>query len=139
MLIILEWKQTKIHIPCIICTGKLVCYKKYIEIYVIYKYKIYVGQTGRNFDVRLKEHKSAVRLGNMNNACAKHSANKNHLIDWKNAKPVYMSGCLSKRLVVESALIKTSPNFNNMASSTTIENLAARSIIKANKGLKPPD
>ena len=101
--------------------------------------EIYVGQTGRNFDVRLKEHKSAVRLGKMNNACAKHSANKNHLIDWKNAKPVYKSGCLSKRLVVESALIKTSPNFNNMASSTTIENLAARSIIKANKGLKPPD
>ena len=101
--------------------------------------EVYVGQTGRDFEVRLKEHKSAVRLENSNNACAKHSLNNNHMIDWTNAKPVFKSGSLSKRLVVESALIKVCPNFNNMASSITIENLAARSIIKANRGLQPPD
>ena len=101
--------------------------------------KVYIGQTGRDFAVRLKEHKSAVRLGNMNNACTKHAYSLNHSIDWENACSVYNSNSLSKRLVVESALINTYQNFNNMQSSVTIENLAAYTIIKANRGLRPPD
>ena len=58
--------------------------------------KVYVGQTGREFDIRLKEHKSAVRLKNLNNACTKHSVNSNHMIDWNNARSVYKSNNLSK-------------------------------------------
>ena len=99
----------------------------------------YIGQTGREFDIRLNEHKSAVRLKNLNNACAKHVAEYGHSIDWNNAKPIYKSSDLSNRLVVESALIKTFPNFNNMHSSITLENLAAQTIIKFNLGLQPPD
>ena len=99
----------------------------------------YIGQTGREFDIRLNEHKSAVRLKNLNNACAKHVAEYGHSIDWNNAKPVYKCSELSNRLVVESALIKTFPNFNNMHSSITLENLAAETIVKFNLGLQPPD
>ena len=101
--------------------------------------KIYVGQTGRNFETRLNEHKAAVRLGNLNNACFKHQNDVNHAIDWKNSKLVFKSNELCNRLVVESTLIKTRPNFNNMQSSLTIENLSAKTIIKANQKLLPLD
>ena len=89
--------------------------------------------------MRLREHKSAVRLGHINNACAKHSINDNHNIDWKNASSIYKSNILTNRLVVESTLIQTVENFNNMHSSLTIENLAAQTIIKSNKSLQRPD
>ena len=99
----------------------------------------YFGQTGRKFDVRLSEHKAAVRLNHTNNACAKHVHECNHSIDWSNAKPVYRSNELTNRLVVESTLIKSFENFNNCQSTLTIENLAASTILKANPGIKPPD
>ena len=99
----------------------------------------YFGQTGRNFGVRLNEHKAAVRLKHINNACAKHVSECRHSIDWPNAKPVYRSNRLTNRLVVESTLIKSYENFNNCQSSLTIENLAAQTILKANPSLIPPD
>ena len=51
----------------------------------------------------------------------------------------YRSNQLTNRLVVESTLIKSFENFNNCYSTLTIENLAARTILKANPRLKPPD
>ena len=101
--------------------------------------KVYVGQSGRNFDVRLGEHKAAVRLGRVNNACAKHSVNENHAIDWRNARTLYKSNDLTNRLIVQSTLIKSRENFNNMQSTLTIENLAANTIIKSNRCLQAPD
>ena len=101
--------------------------------------KQYFGQTGRKFEVRLNEHKAAVRLGHINNACAKHTKDSIHSIDWENAKPVYKSNQLSNRLIVESTLIKSFGNFNNCQSTLTIENLAAQTILKSNPGLLPPD
>ena len=101
--------------------------------------KSYIGQSGRSFDVRLNEHKAAVRLEQFNNACAKHQRDVNHAIDWNNSKVLYKSNQLSNRLIVESTLIKTRPNINNMASTLTIENLSAKTILKAHPKLQPPD
>ena len=101
--------------------------------------KVYIGQSGRDFNVRLGEHKAAVRLGKVNNACAKHTLHDNHNIDWSNAKTLYKSNILTNRLVVESTLIKPRNIFNNMRSTSTIENLAAKTIINSNRSLQPPD
>ena len=51
----------------------------------------YYGETGRSFETRLGEHKSAVRNLDRKNACSKHVQDTNHQIDWKNAKTVYNS------------------------------------------------
>ena len=75
----------------------------------------------------------------MNNASAKHASVSTHSIDWNNAKTLYKSNLLSNRLIVESALIKTVPNFNNCQSSVTIEKFAAHTIVKNILNSHPPD
>ena len=99
----------------------------------------YFGQSGRGFDVRLTEHKNAVRLRRVNNACYKHISDKNHSLNWENARVVYKSNILSNRLVVESSLIVARPNYNNSRSTLTIENLAANLIINSQTNFPPPD
>ena len=51
--------------------------------------KVYVGQTGRTLDHRLKEHKRALASGNLaQSASAEHAVHESHAIDWKEAKMV---------------------------------------------------
>ncbi len=44
---------------------------------------VYVGETGLNIDTRIKEHKYAIRTGNINNAVFKHMYDTNHKIAGK--------------------------------------------------------
>ena len=46
----------------------------------------YVGQTGKDLGVRLQQHRSAVRLGNWDNALYKHSFETLHAINWNSAR-----------------------------------------------------
>ena len=66
----------------------------------------YVGETGRSFQVRLREHRDDIRLGRERNAIFKHVSNTNHHIDWTSAKTLYHHSSKFERLVVESSLIK---------------------------------
>ena len=47
----------------------------------------FIGETGRNLNVRLAEHKRATRNGDINNHIAEHHLKTNHRIDWMNALP----------------------------------------------------
>jgi len=47
-----------------------------------------IGQTGKYLEVRLNQHKDAVRLGHANNGVFKHVRDPSHAIDWKAAKLV---------------------------------------------------
>ena len=67
---------------------------------------MYVGQTGKNLEVRLNQLKDAVRLAHANNAVFKHVRDTNHAINWRAAKLVFNSNVESHRLTVESALIR---------------------------------
>ena len=101
--------------------------------------KSYYGQSGRGFDIRLREHQDAVRLRRANNACFKHSIENNHNLDWDNYRILYKSDDLTKRLVVESSLIISRANFNNTKSTLSIENLAAKIILNSQPNMPPPD
>ena len=46
----------------------------------------YIGETGRPFTVRMKEHRRAVKNEDMRNTNAAHSVKEDHSIDWENAK-----------------------------------------------------
>ena len=49
--------------------------------------KVYIGQTGRTLEHRLKEHKRALTSGNTaQSAVAEHAVEQNHVINWKEAK-----------------------------------------------------
>ena len=51
----------------------------------------YVGETGRNLNTRLTEHKRATRNGDLNNNIAEHHLQTNHRIDWDSAECVIYS------------------------------------------------
>ena len=46
----------------------------------------YIGETGRNLNTRLTEHKRATRNGNVNNHISEHHQLTNHKIDWDSAE-----------------------------------------------------
>ena len=61
--------------------------------------KVYIGQTGRTLEHRLKEHKRALTSGNTaQSAVAEHAAEQSHVINWNEAKvmachPHYRQRC----------------------------------------------
>ena len=95
----------------------------------------YVGETGRCFKTRLREHKDAVRLGRERNAIFNHVHSTNHAIDWSNSKLIYNFNSLSNRLIVESAMIKRTNNFNNLPGASVIDNLSTSTILTCNPSI----
>ena len=71
---------------------------------------IYVGQTGKALDDRIKQHKYSVRTGQQSSGVFKHVESKNHNIDWGNAKEIYKSNSSVERLIAETILIKVNDN-----------------------------
>ena len=62
----------------------------------------YIGETGRNLNTRLTEHKRATRNGDANNHIAVHHQLTNHNIDWDCAQCVTYSANYFQRLTLES-------------------------------------
>ena len=91
----------------------------------------YVGETGRCLTTRLREHRDAVRLGRGRNAVYNHVFETNHAINWSESKLLYNSHNLNSRLIVESALIKSSNNFNNTQGVCSIDNLSTSLILSS--------
>ena len=66
----------------------------------------YIGETGRNLNIRLTEHKRATKNGDVNNHIAEHHLHMNHKINWDSAECVTYSTDYYKRLTVESWFTK---------------------------------
>ena len=64
----------------------------------------YIGETGRNLNIRLTEHKRATKNGDVNNHIAEHHLHINQRIDWDSAECVAYSTDYYKRLTLESWL-----------------------------------
>ena len=62
----------------------------------------YIGETGRNLNVRLTENKRATRNGDINNHIAEHHLKTNHRIDWDSAECVTYSTDYYQRITLES-------------------------------------
>ena len=62
----------------------------------------YIGETGRNLNTRLTEHKRATRNGDANNHIAVHHQLTNHNIDWDSAQCLTYSTNYYQRLTLES-------------------------------------
>jgi len=61
----------------------------------------YIGETGRNLNTRLTEHKRATRSGDANNHIALHHQLTNHNIDWDTAQCLTYSTNYFQRLTLE--------------------------------------
>ena len=76
--------------------------------------KVYVGQTCRTLDHRLKEHRRALTSGNLaQSAIAEHAAQESHVIDWKEAKVVDTHPRYHQRCALESWRIRSETNTMN--------------------------
>ena len=62
----------------------------------------YIGETGRNLNTRLTEHKRATRNGGVNNHISEHHQHTNHRIDWDSAKCLTYSTNYFQWLTLES-------------------------------------
>ena len=64
---------------------------------------MYIGQTGRPLETRVKEHKTAVRNGEVSSsALAEHAWNESHQIDWDDVSVLAAENNLQRRLTLES-------------------------------------
>ena len=62
----------------------------------------YIGETGRNLNTRLTEHRRATRNGDINNHIAEHHLQTNHRIDWDSATCVTYNTNYYQRIILES-------------------------------------
>ena len=62
----------------------------------------YIGETGRNLNTRLKEHKRATAIGDKTNNIAEHVRQTRHTFDWDSAHCINFSTNWQQRLVLES-------------------------------------
>ena len=70
--------------------------------------KVYIGQTGRTLEHRLKEHKRALTSGNTaQSAVAEHAVDHVHEIDWKEAEVVDSHPYYRQRCALEAWHIRT--------------------------------
>ena len=83
----------------------------------------------------LGQHKDAVRFGHSNNSLFKHVRDTNHAIKRENSKMEISSNDHYQRLVAETALIKTSPNFNNTQITLAIDSISSSLNVKSKPGI----
>ena len=62
----------------------------------------YVGETGRNLNTRLTEHRKATKNGDNKNNIAEHHLQTDHRIDWDSAECISFSTDYYQRLTLES-------------------------------------
>ena len=65
----------------------------------------YFGESGRGLSIRIREHKRSYDSLAMNNVLVKHAWEKDHRINWNNAKILFNSKEVGVRRIVEGAAI----------------------------------
>lgn len=68
--------------------------------------KIYIGETGKDLDARIKQHKYSIRTGQQSNAIFVHISENNHPVDWDNSKVIVKCKDRDERNIIESSFIK---------------------------------
>lgn len=78
----------------------------------------YVGQSKRQLNTRVVEHRNSVRRGTSNSVISEHSFHSGHEFDWNNVKIVDRENEYKKRLISEMISIKRQVNGINIQSDT---------------------
>ena len=93
--------------------------------------KVYFGEIGCSFDIRLKEHKRDIRNCNVNDASFLHKINLNHNINWDEAKLLFKCNNYFARRIVESSLISFYPNYNVSKGNLKFDKAFQTAIIRS--------
>ena len=82
------------HIPCMDCPS------------------FYIGQTSKDLNVRINQHKYSVRTGQTSNALFVHLSEKAHRINWPNSSIIARCNEFRSRNLLESAIIQITSKDN---------------------------
>ena len=91
--------------------------------------KVYIGETHRGLETRIKEHKSDIRHGRSNTGLAEHMYYNNHDVQWANVKILKSGLEKTKRKAMESAYIAVHDTMNVNIGSVPISKLTVSLII----------
>ena len=72
----------------------------------------YIGQTGKELERRISQHKYSIRTGQLSSGLFAHIRDHNHIIDWNNARKITINNSIIERNIIESSCIKHSFNCN---------------------------
>ena len=95
--------------------------------------KEYIGETGRNLDTRIHEHKRALRIDDPLNAIAQHRSAQNHQINFQDAAPIHREDNIRRRKLIEAATISQYKTFEQRPGSVRIESHLARHLLRTYK------
>ena len=90
----------------------------------------YVGESGRNLDIRIKEHKKAVTSWDTKSAIANHCWNNNHRMDFDNSKIVYKCNDIKKRRLIEGVIIDNISTLQGNKSFHKVDKITSQSILR---------
>ena len=68
--------------------------------------KRYLGQSGKELSVRIKQHKYCIRTANSSSAIFLHMSQEDHRINWLSSKELIFCNDFTKRNIIESSFIK---------------------------------
>ena len=91
--------------------------------------RVYLGQTGRPLNVRLREHSKYILNRNKTAAVYRHASELLHGVNIADASLIYKAADYNKRVTIESLLLEETPNFNIMEGSTCISKASKELII----------
>ena len=98
--------------------------------------EVYVGQTGRHTEDRMREHARGPPPNSLTTgAITNHNSNLGHRMDTENPTQVFFSDCNYTRSTVESALMHAAPTiqFNTVSASNHFDELVAPVICRSTK------
>ena len=92
--------------------------------------KVYIGES-IDFERRKREHRDAIRRGDINSAVFKHMTQENHPIDFQNIDKLVTMPDTHRRRLTEAILIQNSKNFNVHQSNYKLD-MFLNNIVKKN-------
>ena len=93
------------EVPCLDCNSK------------------YIGETGRNLQRRLIEHKAAVRKGNRKNGIAVHLQDNDHRVDWEAARVIGQEPHYWRRRILEALHISRCERTSNLDCGLSLDSV----------------
>lgn len=95
--------------------------------------KRYVGETSRDLNTRLREHRYACRIHDTNNACVNHRESHGHSMDWTKAEIIAKESDKIRRKCLEAAVIQSTNTIDQNSGMFSIAPPLANLILKSRK------
>ena len=103
--------------------------------------KKYIGETGKELKHRIQEHKQALRRDDDLNSLVQHRNLLNHQIDINNATTIHKEDDLTRRKLIEAAIISEYNTFDQRPGFINIAPTLSKKILKTYKiqNIRPPE